>query len=63
MPTIDEIYRAASTADLATIQRLVKQETVDLNALHSVHQTRAIDFAAQAGHLEIVAYLYARGNT
>jgi len=61
MPNIDELHAAAETADLATIQRLVEQEAVDLNALHSVHQTRAIDFAAQAGHLEIVEYLYTQG--
>jgi len=61
MPTINELYRAVETADLATIQYLVGQEAVYLNALHPAHQTRVIDVAARAGHLEIIDYLYTQG--
>jgi len=61
MFTINELCIAAANADLKTLQRLLEQEQLNPNQLHSVHQTRPIDFAAQAGHLKIVDYLYTKG--
>ena len=55
----DALHSAA--ADVKTgylkVRSLVENEKVDVNTPHSVHKTKAVDFAAQQGSLDTLRYL------
>src|SRR5262245_11171564 len=53
----DRLHEAAAAGDLDTIIKLSQDPKFNVNQRHSVHKTRAIDFAAQAGQLAVLKYL------
>ena len=57
MLTIIDLCHAAANGDLNTVKQAIEQDGIDPNTLHPTNKTRAIDFAAQHGHLAIVQYL------
>lgn len=55
-----EIFDAAKAGDLARVRALVEADSTQLSARSASAKT-ALTFAAQEGHVEVVAYLVGRG--
>lgn len=53
----DKLHLAATNGDYNAIVNLSKQPGFNVNLLHPVHNTLAIDIAAQKGHLSVLKYL------
>lgn len=53
----DKLHKAAAEGRLDLIKQYSKEPGFNVNCLHSEHGTHAIDWAAQAGKLDVLKYL------
>ena len=59
---ISALCEAAKQGDLKTVKFFIEKEKLDPNLPNPNHPVeRAIDYAAEGGHLDIVKYLYSHG--